>query len=94
MKQLPNLQRYQNSFESICKNGECADYEKVVLINMGFGIFKIGMPSDKIKCSKCNSKLSNIPLGCIFNKCKWKYEGIVMKNGDTEFVTTDFVVKG
>ena len=33
-------------FESICKNGECADYKKVVLINMGFGIFKIGMPSD------------------------------------------------
>ena len=50
------------------------------------------IPNDKIKCSRCNSKLSNIPLGCIFNKCKWKYEGIVMKNGDTEFVTSDWKV--
>jgi hypothetical protein len=78
------------------KCNRCVTYgNENVMINMGFGSFKLGTPSDKIKCPLCSIKLSNIPIAYYFNQCNWKYEGIVKKdNNDTEYITTDWKVVG
>ena len=57
---------------------------------MGYGSFKLGIPNDKIRCPVCQAKLQNLPKTCAFNRCKWKYDGVKMENGDTKEVTSDW----
>ena len=77
-------------YENICNSKNCVAFGKQVIINMGYGSFKLGIPNDKIRCPVCQAKLQNLPKTCAFNRCKWKYDGVKMENGDTKEVTSDW----
>ena len=53
--------------------------------NIGFGI-----PNDKIRCPICQTKFTNIPKTCAFNISEWIYDGVIMENGDTKKVKSEW----
>ena len=78
------------SYENICNKNNCIAYGEQVVMNMGFGLFKFGIPNDKMQCPVCKTKLTNIPKTCAFNNCQWKYDGVKTENGDTKKLKSDW----
>ena len=65
--------------EGKCPNRKCKAYRRMVIINMGICVFKLGMPSveQPTNCPMCNEFVE--VETCAFNNCEYRY--FAMKKG-------------
>ncbi|CAF3618819.1 unnamed protein product [Rotaria socialis] len=61
------------NIEGLCKNSSCQAYDKMVIINLGFGEFDFAriVLQRPNKCPICNSKI--VPFKYALNNCRWWY---------------------
>jgi len=68
--------------EGKCKNSECQAFDKMVIVNMRFGVFDVIMDQYKTKCPVCGEHVKPITAG--FNNCKYRWTGIKVPKSEQE----------
>lgn len=68
--------------EAACTYTHCEVYQKVVIINIGFGQYDLvgGSNANASTCPKCGNYAK--PKTCAFSNCKWRWWGIKHPQND------------
>jgi hypothetical protein len=73
------------SWLSYCRNGRCAAFNELVVVNRGFGVFSVHKEMQAARCPMClaGGQLLEVK-NCGFVNSEWAMRGILNKNKESK----------